>query len=938
MAIHEIHVSRKEGLGDPRGEEVARGAEALGFATEVIPTNIFRVDTDLESATLLADRVLADPITEIYVIDPETEEGGPPQIEVGYRQEVTDPLSGTIMQVAKDLEIPLNAARASVKYRFGGLSAEQAAQVAERNLVNTAVQEKITEKPESLVIKGERGQIEKFNIAAMTEEEFGKLESQMEFGFNLEERRSLQREARRSGREFTDIELKHIGSAWSEHCVHKTFNSPVRVGNIVKEPLFERIKRTSRLHFRDLVVTAFEDNAGGMNFYDGTVILIKGETQNRRSRVEPVAGAATGVGGILRDIIGVGQGGKVLLSCDIFGVASPRLKTANPPPDTLPEDSMLKGLVDGVRSYGNPMGIPTVNGSVHTHPDFIAKPTVMVIALGETKEEYAQKGKPQIGDRVVAIGGRTGRDGIGGATVSSIQSSEDTSTKHKNHVQIGNPIEEKKFADAILDARDQGLIRAVTDCGAAGFASAIGEMGSEIGVNVDISKALLKYEGLAPWEIWISESQERMVFAIEPSKVEQFRRVCDLHGVESTDLGEFDGSNKLKVRYEDEVVVDLDYDFIKNGLPILEIEADYYQELFEEPELDEPDDWVGTISRILAHDNVCSKLPIVEQYDTTVQGTNVLAPFAGVNFDAPNDAAVIRPHLNEPYGIVFAHGLNPILNRINPERGPKWAATEAVSNMVSAGGNFREMVLCVNYVSPIIDPQSMGVLDIEVDSVNTFVDAMESPVITGKDSLASSYVWPDGRRIDVPPVVNVAVAGKIPDVEKTTSTDFKREGSTIVLVGKMHPGMGGSTYFDINGFTGNDVPDVDLEVLPHVFDAVHNGIVDGSISACHDISEGGLITTLAEMSFGGGVGVEVDLGEIPEADIFLFNETAGRFVVEVKDPEEARRLFGNVPYMVLGKTTAENQISVRRGGGHLFSADVNELKNAWQAPMRALFG
>ena len=253
----------------------------------------------------------------------------------------------------------------------------------------------------------------------------------------------------------------------------------------------------------------------------------------------------------------------------------------------------------GVRDYGNPMGIPTSNGSVHFHPDFRAKPTILVGAYGITPEKYARKGEPQIGDRVVVIGGRTGRDGIHGATFSSAEMTERTATVNATAVQIGNPIEEKKMADLILEARDHGFIRTITDCGAAGFSSAIGEMGEKIGVNVDISRAPLKYEGLSPWEIWLSESQERMILAVSPDDIDTFKKLCTRHSVEATDLGYFDGSDRLQVYYGDEVVANLDYDFLKNGLPQRVIEAKFEREIFPEPEIPEPSDWAETFKKIL---------------------------------------------------------------------------------------------------------------------------------------------------------------------------------------------------------------------------------------------------------------------------------------------------------------------------------------------------
>ena len=677
-----------------------------------------------------------------------------------------------------------------------------------------------------------------------------------------------------------------------------------------------------------------------MHFYDGQVVLVKWETHNSPSALEPKGGAATGSGGVFRDIMGTGQGAKVILSTDVFAVAPPDMDPELLPPNCIPSDILLRGVVAGVRDYGNPMGIPTPNGSVIFHEDFRAKPTVLVGAYGITPEEYVTKGEPLVGDRIVVIGGRTGRDGIHGATFSSAEMTERTATVNATAVQIGNPIEEKKMADLILEARDRGFIRAITDCGAAGFSSAIGEMGENIGVRVDISSAPLKYEGLAPWEIWLSESQERMILAVSPDNMDAFRKLCERFSVEATDLGYFDGSKRLQVYYGDEVVADLDYEFIINGLPQRIIEAKFVREVFEEPDIPEPKDkkdWEEVFKKIMSHGNVCSKLPIVEQYDTTVQGGNALSPFGGINYDAPNDATIIRPLLNKQYGMIVSHGINPILNRIDPRRGAIWAATEAVSNLVAAGGNYKDMVLCGNYISPVPDGQYMGALDIMVDAIDEFEDAIGRPVVSGKDSLSSTYTYRDGRKLHVPPVVNISTLGKMPDVDKKMTTGFKKIGSTIVLVGKMHPGMGGSTYYDIYGGLGNEVPEVDLEVLPKTFNSVNAGIVSRDIRACHDVSHGGIGGAIAEMAFGGDCGVELELNIKTRPDFFLFNETAGTFIVEVESPEKAQELFGGVPHVVLGKTTSEKVFIVDNNNEELFILGIDKLKDAWQEPMRTLF-
>ncbi len=955
MTINEVHVARNQDLPDPIGDEVSKEAERVfGIKTSVRTTANYRLEgVSDEDALTLTTAVLVDPIVEtgeigslshtaVAFVDGDyvfIDREGKKSIEVSLRPEMTDPVAGTIEESARDLEIPLDAARISRTYTFGPKTTpKEAVQITRRLLVNDKVETVINTPPETLAIKGEVPQVEIVSLQDASDERLTEISDQRRLSLNLTEMKVIQKEARRREKDFTDVELEILAARWSEHCVHKTFNAKVITPEGEKPSLFSRIKNMSRKHFGNLVATAFDDNSGGIHFYDDTVVLVKWETHNSPSAIDPVGGAATGSGGVFRDIMGTGQGAKVILSTDAFAVAPPEMKQEDLPPKTIPPDNLLRGLVKGVSGYGNPMGVPTPNGSVHFHPDFAAKPTVLVGAYGITPEKYAYKTDPEVGDRVVVIGGRTGRDGIHGATVSSGERTEKTATIDATHVQMGNPIEERKMADAILEARDKGLVRTLTDCGAAGFSSAIGELAENVGVTVDISKAPLKYEGLAPWEIWLSESQERMALAIDPQKMEEFLEVCRRYEVEATDLGVFDGSNTLTVMHGDKIVADLDYEFLKNGLPQREMEAEYFHELFPEPEVELPTDWVGTLKNVLSHGNVCSKQPIVRQYDTTVQGTNALPPFGGVNLDAPNDATIITPILDKPYGLIVSHGLNPILNRIDPERGAKWAVIEAVSNAVAVGADIEEMGICGNYIWPTPDRHFMGALDVAVDSVNATQDALGLPTISGKDSLSATYEWPDKKtKTHVPPVVSISTIAKIPDVAKTVSADIKRTGSTLVVVGKRHEGMGGSAYFDTLGHLGNEIPDIDVLSAKATAKSLHAAILEGEVSSCHDVSEGGLIAAAAEMAFGGDCGIVLDIDTKERPDFFLFNETTGTFIVEVDDPERIKDFFGNVPYIVIGKTTEEKQIRVNHNESELFSAELEDLKEAWQRPMQELF-
>ncbi|MDZ4228544.1 MAG: phosphoribosylformylglycinamidine synthase subunit PurL [Candidatus Levybacteria bacterium] len=941
MAIQEIRVGQTE--RDTRGEgvlgEVKRTIGIPGLE-KVRTTKVYRLEgvTKREAGTL-AEKLFCEPIDQEFTLNKPLITDTQQIVEVAYKPGVMNPEAASIVKVANDLGIYPQAVDSSTEYGFyGDVSREQVDQAVGSLLMNKTVERVVEKKPETLIIKGEPGAVNIVPLRISSEEQLMTLSKDKLF-LNLEEMQIIQVHFNELGRDPTDCELEIIAARWSEHCGHKTFKAKVIVDGVEKQPLFTRIRETSEKYFGDLIVSAFEDNSGVMRFYEDQAICAKVETHNSPSAIEPYGGAMTGSGGVFRDIMGTGQGAKVIISTDMFCFAPPDLDPTQLPPGTLHPDYLQRRVIAGVRDYGNRMGIPTNNGSVHYHEDFRAKPTIIVGSDGIIPENMAKKGSPEVGDLVIAIGGRTGRDGIHGATFSSGEMTDRTINVNSSAVQIGNAIEEKRMSDALLEARDRGLIRAITDCGAAGFSSAIGELGEDVGVTVDVSKIKLKYPGLLPWEIWLSESQERMVAAIDPNKKEDFLAICRKYNVESIVLGHFDGTGKLTVKDGDEIVADLNYEFLKHGLPQRTMKAHYEKLVFEESEIGMPTDWDDVLRKILSHGNVCSKEPIVRQYDHQVQGTNVLPPFSGVNHDGPNDAVVITPILGKAYGMVTSHGMNPILNRIDPYWGSVWATAEAMANYVAVGGNPDEAALINNYIWPFPDEEAMGSLDKSVDAVVDCMNALERPVVSGKDSLSSTYRGKNGEVIKIPPVLCMSVFGRIPDVRKTVTSDIKTMGSKLYLVGALDREMGGSTYYDINGLVGNEVPRVDLKILPKVLRGVHEAIKTGEVLACHDVSEGGVIGSISEMAFGGDCGVKLNLdSNLQRPDMFLFNETAGTFVVEVKDSETAEKLFGNLPHMELGETTQDKKIIVKTGEKELFTASTDELKQAWKQPMKAIFG
>ena len=940
MAIQVIRVGY---IGtDIKGQAVVQEAHrTLGLPglKRVRTTRVYRLEgTTKTGAKTLVTKLLAEPINQTYALNQPLITDTPHLVEVAYKPGVMNPEVASILKATTDLGIRLTAADSSTEYAFyGTIGQKQVDQIVNKLLVNKTVERIVTENPKTLIIKGEPGLVNTVLIRTASTKQLMAL-SQDKLFLDEPEMRTIQAHFQKLGRDPTDGELEIIAARWSEHCGHKTFKAKVIVDGVEKPSLLTRISQTARKYFGHEVLSAFEDNSGVMSFYEGQAICGKVETHNSPSAIEPYGGAMTGSGGVFRDILGTGQGAKIIISTDMFCFAPPDLDPAKLPPGTLSPDYLQRKVVAGVRDYGNRMGIPTNNGSVHYHEDFRAKPTVIVGSYGIIPENRAQKGEAQVGDLVVVIGGQTGRDGIHGATFSSGEMTDRTINVNSSAVQIGNAIEEKRMADAIIEARDQDLIRAITDCGAAGLSSAVGEIGENIGVTVDISKAPLKYPGLAPWEIWLSESQERMVLAINPKKIKTFLAICRKYNVEATILGRFDGSHKLTVTYGNQTVAALGYDFLTKGLPQRIMTAHW-----EKPESDEslpemPKDWTTTLKGILSHGNVASKEPIVRQYDHGVQGTSALPPFTGVNFDGPNDAVVLTPILSKPYGMVQSHGMNPILNRIDPYWGSVWAVAEAMSNYVAVGGDPDQAVLINNYIWPFPDEESMGSLDRSVDAVVDCMNALHRPVVSGKDSLSSTYRGKDGQVIKIPPVLCISVFGRIPNVRKTVTSDIKKAGSRLYLVGALNANMGGSTYLEINGLVGDAVPQVDLAILPKVLKRLHRAIKSGAVLACHDVSEGGVISAVAEMAFGGDCGVQLKLeSQMTRPDLFLFNETAGTFVVEVANAAMARWVFKDLPYLALGKTTQAPYLQVNLGTHRLFKASIAELKQAWQAPLRRLF-
>ncbi|REJ93442.1 MAG: phosphoribosylformylglycinamidine synthase, partial [Planctomycetota bacterium] len=607
-----------------------------------------------------------------------------------------------------------------------------------------------------------------------------------------------------------------------------------------------------------------------------------------------------------------------------------------------------------VRDYGNRMGIPTVNGAVYFDERYIGNPLVYCGNVALIPRGMSEK-RVVPGDWIVAVGGRTGRDGIHGATFSSAELTHESESVSGGAVQIGNAIIEKMLLDVILEARDRGLYHAITDCGAGGFSSAVGEMGEETGAEVWLEKAPLKYAGLTYTEIWISEAQERMILAVPPEHWEEFHELCASEGVEATVIGRFTDSQRLILNFDGQEVGDLGMDFLHGGRPPVVREAVWQRDtpanvrFATDQRPVAPQDHGETLKRILGSLNVCSKEWIIRQYDHEVQAGSVVKPLVGVHNDGPSDAAVVRPDLKSSRGLVIACGMNPRYGDIDPYWMAASAIDEAVRNCVAVGADPHRIAILDNFCWGNTErPETLGSLVRAAIACHDVAVAYGAPFVSGKDSLNNEFTYTTAidssgaiceRSITIPPSLLITALGQIEDVERAVTMDLKQPGNVLFLVGETKAELGGSHFLQVGGQpTGSPadeaVPVVDLKTAPAIFEAVHSAIRGGLALSCHDLSEGGLAVALAEMAFAGGLGVDVELSPADDPTaVILFSESNTRFVVEVP-PESAEEFAASVPQCRrIGVVTRKASMVVRVDTLTVIEESIDELKSAWQQPL-----
>ncbi len=958
-----LRIDPAKGRIDVEGRRIGGDAAELGLPGpwRVAASRGFLIEGELTREALqhAAETLLVDPVVESYAIRPA---GDPPEghgtvVHVLPRPGVTDPEALSAHAILRDLGYDAQNLRTIRTYDIEGPE-EYIPRLIRRVLANDAVELAVVGAiPFQKLGQGHRYRFERIEtpIATLDDDALMHLSKSGQLYFSLAEMKAIQDHFAKLGRNPTDCELETLAQTWSEHCSHKTLRGKISFeGEIIDNLLKQTIFKATRDLNLDWMVSVFADNAGVVRFDDDQDVCFKVETHNHPSAIDPYGGANTGLGGVIRDPLGTGLGAKPICNTDVFCVAPPDMPAEDVPPGVLHPKRVLKGVVAGVRDYGNRMGIPTVNGALVVDPAFLSNPLVFCGTVGVIPRGMSHK-SVEPGDLIVAIGGRTGRDGIHGATFSSVELTGESEAISGGAVQIGNAITEKMVMDVVLQARDRGLFRSITDCGAGGFSSAVGEMGEALGAEVNLDLAPLKYEGLSYTEIWISEAQERMVLAVPPEKWDELKALCHEELVEATSLGTFVSTGRLTLRYNGTVVGDLSMEFLHEGRPPVVREATFTPEPERPVSLPDRKDYTADVIALLGSWDVCSKEWIVRQYDHEVQARTVLKPLVGVKDDGPGDAAVIRPVLTSMRGLAISCGINTRYGRLDPYAMAACVIDEAIRNCVAVGADPERIALLDNFCWGNTDrPETLGSLVLAAKGCHDLALAYGTPFISGKDSLNNEYTH-EGRRLAIPPTLLISAMGQIPDVRRCVTMDLKEAGNVLMLAGLTHADLGGSHWLMTLGQEGGRVPSVDPSLGKALFRAVHVSISKGLVRSCHDLSEGGLAVALAEMAFAGGLGAKVTLNDVPRDDslshngVLLFSESPSRFILEVH-PEEIvgvievfhecfRQKEDSLPLALLGEVVSADEAPPRLtitglDGSAVIDASLAELKTAWQRPLR----
>jgi phosphoribosylformylglycinamidine synthase len=953
--VYRVAVGTRAGFRDPRGEAALAVLREAGLsgASAVRFQAVYLVETAAAAsdAARAAREFLADPVLEEAAVDApvRADEERLAVLTVLRRPGVMDPVEGSVREALRELGVEAATVRTGRRYVVeGAVDAAAAAAAVARSLANDVIEE--VHRGVDLPVRVPHPApfaFRRVEVPLRGADDAALERVSREGGLSLEvfEMRAVRDHFAAAGREPTDAELETLAQTWSEHCKHKTLGGAVRMkdpsgerrfANLLKETVFAATARLAR----PWCLSVFKDNAGVVALDDHWAVCMKVETHNHPSAIEPYGGAGTGIGGVIRDILGTGLGARPFMGTDVFCLAPPDLPEERVPKGALHPRRVLRGVVAGVRDYGNRMGIPTASGALWFDERYVANPLVFCGTAGILPRSMVEKAVGD-GDRVVVVGGRTGRDGIHGATFSSAALHQDSERLDAGAVQIGNAIEEKKLMDALLIARDRNLYRGVTDCGAGGLSSAVGEMAEGGGAEVHLDRVPTKYPGLSYAEVWISEAQERMVLSVAPAKLPRLREVFAAEGVEVTDLGAFSKSGRLRLLWSGTEVADLDMEFLHHGLPRKEREARWEPPAGVGgpfPDDGAPADESETLRGLLSNWNVCSREPVVRQYDHEVQGGSARKPFAGAAGIGPADAVAFAPLEVAPRGVVVACGLNPGYSDHDPRAMAAAAIDEAVRNAVAVGADPDRIALLDNFCwADARRPEELGALVRAAEACRDVALALGTPWISGKDSLHNEYDA-GGRRIAIPGTLLVTALGVVDDVDRLVTMDLKRAGSHLYVLGVTRDERGGGLLARSLGSRAGQVPDCRPEESLAAFRALHAAIRDGLVLSCHDLSDGGLGVALAEMCLAGDLGALVRLTSVPfegpavSDRALLYSESTGRFLVEVAPADAAafEAATKGLPRARIGETTEKREVSLLGlRSAPLLSAPLDGLRDAF---------
>ncbi len=782
------------------------------------------------------------------------------------------------------------------------------------------------------------------------------LSAQRKLSLSLEDMRAIRDHFKQLRRDPTDVELEVLAQTWSEHCKHRIFNAVIHHttdnGKEVIHGLFSRYVRcvTEEIMERKpgFVVSAFHDNAGFIRLDDTWAVGLKVETHNHPSAIEPYAGANTGLGGVIRDILGAGKAARPVASLDVFCLGNP-----DTDPAALKDGSVihplgvLRGVVKGVRDYGNRMGLPTIAGSIYFDDGYCFNPLVFCGTAGVLPLDRIEK-RVEPGYRIMVLGGRTGRDGLRGATFSSASLDSNSREDDQGAVQIGNPIEEKKAADCLLRAAEEGLIRFVTDCGAGGLSSATGEMAAEHGASIYLDRVPLKEPGLSSWEIFLSESQERMVLAVEPDDVERMREMADLYESECVEIGTINNDGFLRVFHHGDELCCLDGSFLHTA-PRKTLVSTYTTSpesgTVSGPYM--PDsvdhDYTSDLHGLLRHFNVASREPVIREYDHEVLGQTLVKPLAGPDGHCPADGTVFGVDGSARY-VAMGVSLLPAWHA-NPYRMGRGTVDEAIRQLVVSGANPDRVALLDNFC--IGNPEDPHVLGALVETARGMAEAAEAcgaPFISGKDSFYNCYETPQGTQ-SIPPTLLISGLGIIDERAHITRSFIRRTDSRICLAGLTRPEMGGSVYARMTGATDGDVPRWEAEQTMTVYRRFHEALRNGWILSAHDLSEGGLAVALAETGFSLRAGMNIQLEAVPvdggpSITERLFSESTGRLLFEVAPAhvDAVTAHFHGLPFAVIGTMNDNHdRLVVGERDTVLLDEKIIHLKESWKNGLKPYY-